>query len=121
MENLGATNPSEIVEVIQAGSAFLDSLKLGNSFKVCQFLDSLHSTHAPSDTSDQLELNSLGDIESRDRYKKALREYLHYQKALLSSDSLQRYTLHTSFAAALDSAQIRARKRTSHSGFKRRL
>jgi hypothetical protein len=40
-----------------------------------------------------LEVNSLGDVESRDRYRAALREYLSSQRAFLSPESLLRYAL----------------------------
>jgi len=39
----------------------------------------------------KLEVNSLGDAESRERYQTSLREYLSTQKALLTTDSVLRF------------------------------
>jgi len=70
VENLGTSSPGMVVDVIHAAASFLRTLKLTES---CQ-----------------LEVNSLGDAESRERYQTSLREYLSTQKALLTTDSVLR-------------------------------
>ena len=70
VECLGLSNPMADVEVISLGKNFL------------QKLDLLNST--------SLKINSLGDVESRSNYRKALVEYLNDYKTELSQDSLKR-------------------------------
>lgn len=70
VENLGPSTPDTVAEVIQAAASFLSSLRLDSSAK--------------------LEVNSLGDAESRERYRTALREYLSTQRTFLSADSVLR-------------------------------
>jgi len=72
VEALGSSSPTDDVEVIQMASEFLwQKLQLGN------------------DTV-KLNINTLGDLESRARYKESLRNYFSSKKELLSSDSAAR-------------------------------
>ncbi len=70
IETIGSAEPLADVEVICAGAAILRELGLGERVK--------------------LELNSLGDKESRDNYRRALVDYLSKFKKGLSKDSQNR-------------------------------
>ncbi|MTI09161.1 histidine--tRNA ligase [Curvivirga aplysinae] len=69
IELIGAAQPIADIEVISCGAAILESLGLKNI---------------------NLELNTLGDQESRDGYRKTLIDYLMDFKDKLSEDSLNR-------------------------------
>lgn len=69
VELIGADSPSDDIQVIACAKQFLDSLGLGAGGCVT------------------LELNSLGDSESRAAYREALVEYLTSHKAKLSDES----------------------------------
>jgi len=69
-EILGVETVQADIEVIAMGAQFLEALGLGGSIK--------------------LELNSLGDRESRDAYREKLVAYLSGHKDKLSQDSLSR-------------------------------
>jgi histidyl-tRNA synthetase len=70
VEVLGVETAQADIEVIAMGAQFLEALGLGGSIK--------------------LELNSLGDRESRDAYRETLVDYLSGFKDKLSEDSLSR-------------------------------
>ena len=70
VELLGVPEPLGDIEVIAAGHAILEALGLGGRIT--------------------LELNTLGDPESRQNYREALVEYFRDHQAKLSEDSLQR-------------------------------
>lgn len=71
IENIGIGDPIADIEVIAAGAHILDSLKVRKHTK--------------------LELNTLGDSESRDKYRSVLVKYLHDYYDQLSDDSRQRF------------------------------
>lgn len=70
VELLGVAEPLADAEVVALGAAFLAALGLGDRVA--------------------LELNSLGDSESRDRYRAVLVDYLHAHKDRLSAESCDR-------------------------------
>jgi len=70
VELLGVVDPQGDVEIIALGQQVLQSLNLKGNIK--------------------LELNTLGDIESRDTYRAALVKYLTQYKDKLSQDSCER-------------------------------
>ncbi len=70
VELLGAAHPLADVEVIELAVDFLTELELGESFKI--------------------EINTLGDSESRAGYRGQLLEYFEANKDRLSADSLAR-------------------------------
>lgn len=70
VELLGVAEPLADAEVIALGSAFLTALGIGERVV--------------------LEINSLGDSESRERYRAALVDYLRAHKDRLSPESLDR-------------------------------
>ena len=70
IEILGVATPQADIEVISLATTFLDELGLKNNIT--------------------LELNSLGDVESRAAYREKLVSYLSGHKDKLSHDSLER-------------------------------
>ena len=73
VECLGLSNPMADVEVITLGCDFLSQLNL---------LDKI-----------ELKINTLGDFESRKKYREALVNYLNDYQSKLSKDSLKRLSL----------------------------
>lgn len=69
-ELLGASEPTADIEIIALGMHILESLGLSQSV--------------------QLEINSLGDAESRSNYRNQLVDYLQGHRSSLSEDSLKR-------------------------------
>ncbi|KAL1917163.1 uncharacterized protein VTP21DRAFT_4819 [Calcarisporiella thermophila] len=72
VELFGVSHPSSDLEVIEFAWEFLKRLDLGNMV--------------------ELEINTLGDIESRKRYRAALTEYFSSHSTQLSEDSARRLT-----------------------------
>ncbi len=72
LECIGAADPKADIEVISVAAAILKKLDV---LKLCT-----------------LQINTLGDVESRDAYRTALVEYFTAHKDKLSEDSLSRLT-----------------------------
>ncbi len=70
IENLGVAGPAADVEIIQAGAHVLEALGIRNLTR--------------------LELNTLGDVESRNAYRAALVEYFSDRESELSEDGQAR-------------------------------
>lgn len=73
IESLGLETPQADIEVLLLGQRILESLKIAN-------ID-------PTKSKCQLELNTIGDTESRLAYKNTLVEYLKDYESSLSADS----------------------------------
>ncbi|GES90339.1 histidine--tRNA ligase [Rhizophagus clarus] len=70
VELFGHEHPTSDIEVIDIAWTFLNKIGLGDSI--------------------ELEINSLGDNESRMKYRDVVREYLHKNERHLSEDSVRR-------------------------------
>lgn len=73
VESLGSDNPQADIEVLLLGHRILEQLKIIDS--------------DPSKNKCQVEINTIGDIESRKVYRNTLVEYLRDYESQLSADS----------------------------------
>ncbi len=84
MEAIGLTSPLADVEIIALAHHLLSKWKLADKIKVRVGAFSYRSPP-------QLEINTLGDEESRNKYSDVLMKYFGGFHNLLSPDSVKRY------------------------------